>query len=647
MGLKKFANITPAELKSKGVVSLADKPNASASYGVGGLSPTQLKLWFDQLSKLLADKINAIQNVLSGENAAEYVRIVLTELEGEYSLQDLCNMFGNGNFAEYLQAYGSAKSTSLQSLQSIINAFDQAISVMKEDLSDSSDKAETAYKKSIKSINVTYQEGDNGNVLPDGNWTSAVPVVHQGKYLWTRTIITLNDESSSTAYSVSRMGEKGEVAYTFSMSNGDLIQLGEGAEYKNLGRVKGSLWHVGVASDNEAINAELALKEIIPLIGDIFMNINGDVFEFTSERIWEKKANLKGDKGDGFRISKTYSSVDEMNSEYNTDNVPLYGFVIIDTGNVEDEENARLYMKAEDGYRFLTDMSGAQGIKGEQGPQGEHGLQGATGKEALFCKTVFTSELGWNKTTNLSMSMFSRQPVVGDYTVGYWSSPSTSESGVMFFRVEDIDGDDVTVLQINSIYTTGAQGPQGEQGPPGERGAAAPNPLIYKGELSIGDPKVGSTMGYAYAQINEEFSRIPSLGDYFVQYWRNVDSTTLYIVLCRITECATTQTAGLYSVQNFSSIALPVGPQGDRGITFTPSIDTDGNLSWTNDGSLINPLTVNLRGPKGDPGPKGESGLTAEQIEAFSFLAANMQVVNGKVKFSVEIEAPSFNAETT
>ena len=52
MSLKKLSNITPAELKSKGVVSLADKPNTAASYGVGGLSPTALKLWFDQLSKL-------------------------------------------------------------------------------------------------------------------------------------------------------------------------------------------------------------------------------------------------------------------------------------------------------------------------------------------------------------------------------------------------------------------------------------------------------------------------------------------------------------------------------------------------------------------------------------------------------------------
>lgn len=53
------------------------------------------------------------------------------------------------------------------------------------------------------------------------------------------------------------------------------------------------------------------------------------------------------------------------------------------------------------------------------------------------------------------------------------------------------------------------------------------------------------------------------------------------------------------------------GPAGANGVTFTPSVDSDGNLSWTNDGSLENPTTVNIKGPagaKGDPGEKGETG---------------------------------------
>ena len=41
--------------------------------------------------------------------------------------------------------------------------------------------------------------------------------------------------------------------------------------------------------------------------------------------------------------------------------------------------------------------------------------------------------------------------------------------------------------------------------------------------------------------------------------------------------------------------SLEVGPY------FTPHVDSDGNLSWTNNGSLINPPSSNIRGPQGDP----------------------------------------------
>ena len=50
----------------------------------------------------------------------------------------------------------------------------------------------------------------------------------------------------------------------------------------------------------------------------------------------------QGPKGDPFTISKVYDSVAAMNAGYATDGVPIGGFVLIDTGNVEDEDNAKL-----------------------------------------------------------------------------------------------------------------------------------------------------------------------------------------------------------------------------------------------------------------------------------------------------------------
>lgn len=58
------------------------------------------------------------------------------------------------------------------------------------------------------------------------------------------------------------------------------------------------------------------------------------------------------------------------------------------------------------------------------------------------------------------------------------------------------------------------------------------------------------------------------------------------------------------------------GAAGKDGVTFTPSMSDDGDLSWTNDGGKANPQTVNLKGPKGDTGeqgPKGETGATGPQ----------------------------------
>lgn len=57
------------------------------------------------------------------------------------------------------------------------------------------------------------------------------------------------------------------------------------------------------------------------------------------------------------------------------------------------------------------------------------------------------------------------------------------------------------------------------------------------------------------------------------------------------------------------------GKDGADGATFTPSVDSAGNLSWTNDKGLTNPPTVNIKGPKGDKGDAGEGGGSSGSSE--------------------------------
>lgn len=57
------------------------------------------------------------------------------------------------------------------------------------------------------------------------------------------------------------------------------------------------------------------------------------------------------------------------------------------------------------------------------------------------------------------------------------------------------------------------------------------------------------------------------------------------------------------------------GKDGVDGATFIPSIDEEGNLSWSNNKGLENPPTINIKGLKGDKGDKGEKGLKGDKGE--------------------------------
>ena len=63
----------------------------------------------------------------------------------------------------------------------------------------------------------------------------------------------------------------------------------------------------------------------------------------------------------------------------------------------------------------------------------------------------------------------------------------------------------------------------------------------------------------------------------------------------------------------YGNKGLP-GKDGINGATFTPSVDNEGNLSWTNNGNLDNPETKNIKGPKGDAGEGVPSGGTTGQV---------------------------------
>lgn len=61
----------------------------------------------------------------------------------------------------------------------------------------------------ITSQSVTYQASNSGATIPAGTWLTNIPALVKGGYLWTRTVTTLSDNTSSTAYTSAYQGQDG------------------------------------------------------------------------------------------------------------------------------------------------------------------------------------------------------------------------------------------------------------------------------------------------------------------------------------------------------------------------------------------------------------------------------------------------------
>ena len=74
------------------------------------------------------------------------------------------------------------------------------------------EKGDTGEAATLVTKSVTYQVSGSGTIIPSGAWGSSIPVVSQGKYLWTKTELQFNTGDPIVSYSVARMGIDGSGA---------------------------------------------------------------------------------------------------------------------------------------------------------------------------------------------------------------------------------------------------------------------------------------------------------------------------------------------------------------------------------------------------------------------------------------------------
>lgn len=320
---------------------------------------------------------------------------------------------------------------------------------------------------------------------------------------------------------------------------------------------------------NAVKDAKQAVKDSKEVLQNPPKIVDGNwyIYDYVNDTYQDSGINAVGD---AFTIVKTYPSIQAMQDDYNNPEVKIGQFVMIDTGDVENEEDSRLYLKGDTEWKFISDLSGAQGIQGLSAYQVavQHGFEG-TEAEWLISLKGEKGETG---------------PKGDKGNTG--EKGDTGERGPQGLQgergLQGIQGEQ------GEQGIQGPVGPKGEKGDQGERGPQGP-----QGQIGPQGPKGDTGSGLNIKGELDSESQLPQEG---VSGDAWLISGNLYVYVGENGNVESNpKWSNVGSIQGPAGPQGPVGPKGEQG---EPGPKGEPGA----DGA------PGIQGPKGDPGEKGEKG---------------------------------------
>ena len=290
----------------------------------------------------------------------------------------------------------------------------------------------------VASIVEQYYQSTSSTKQAGGSWGTSVPTWADGKYIWTRSVITYTDKTTKTTDPVCVTGSKGATGGSGSKGDtGTGVQSVDVWYYLSTSATKldGGSWSTTAPA---WVNGKYMWSKTVTTYTD------GTSAESAAACI----TGAKGSTGASQYFHIKYSPVASPTAGQMTEEPDVYIGTYVDTSAADSTDPAK--------YTWSR-FQGAQGEKGEQGIQGKSGTDGKT----YYLHIAYANSA--DGKTDFSTTDSAGKSYIGQYT-DTTAADSTDPTKYSWTKIKGETG------------ATGAQGPKGDTGATGAKGADGKSP---------------------------------------------------------------------------------------------------------------------------------------------------------------------------
>ncbi|HEL2003033.1 TPA: phage tail protein [Streptococcus suis] len=344
----------------------------------------------------------------------------------------------------------------------------------------------------IRSTTITYGKSTSGTIQPT-SWTSQVPSVPNGQFLWTKTVWAYTDNTSETGYSVAKMGEIGPTG-----AKGDRGATGP----QGLQGPKGDRGNDGIAgrdgvgirstvvtygiSSSDSVQPSTWSSNVPTLVKGQYLWTR-TVWTYTdnhTETGYQKtyisrdgnngRDGIAGKDGVGIRSTtitygkSTSGTIQPTSWTSQIPSVPNGQFLWTKTVWVYTDNTSETgYSVAKMGETGPTGAKGDRGATGPQGPQGPQGIQGLQGPKG---DQGIAGPKGADGRTQYTHIAYADNATGGGFS-------QTDQTKAYIGMYQDFTA--INSTNPTSYRWSKWKGSDGAQGIPGPKGADGRTPYIH------------------------------------------------------------------------------------------------------------------------------------------------------------------------